>query len=305
MDNRTIGLVGVGMMGWPMANCMISAGLDLVFHDSDSERARRCQSEVGGRAIGTLAELAAEANIVITMLPNSAIVSDVLFGEGDALAPALRQGSIVIEMSSGAPHVTISLAERLAGQGVAMIDAPVSGGVPRAVTGKLTIMVGGDPDVAARCTDVLETMGSVNHVGILGAGQAMKALNNLVSAGGFLVGIEALLIGQKFGLSADLMVDVLNSSSGMNNSTKNKFKQYVLSRQFEKGGFGIGLMAKDVGIAMDIAKSTATPAPFSALCSQMWAAAATMLGPERDHTEIARMCETFANATLGSDATKE
>jgi 3-hydroxyisobutyrate dehydrogenase len=139
----------------------------------------------------------------------------------------------------------------------------------------------------------------VTHVGILGAGQAMKALNNLVSAGGLLIGIEALLIGQKFGLDPDRMVDILNTSSGMNNSTQKKFKQYVLSRKFDDGGFALGLMAKDVGIALDVAKGTGTPAPFSALCSHLWNAASAMLGPKQDHTAITLMCETFAKAKLG------
>jgi 3-hydroxyisobutyrate dehydrogenase len=144
-------------------------------------------------------------------------------------------------------------------------------------------------------------MGTPVHVGLLGAGQALKALNNLVSAGGFLIGIEALLIGQKFGLDPALMVDILNSSSGMNNSTKNKFKQYVLSRDFDAGGFALSLMAKDVGIAMKVAESTGTPAPFSALCREMWAIASKVLGPGVDHTAIARMCEDFAGVELTSD----
>jgi len=299
MAAKTVGLVGIGMMGWPMANCMIQKGVDLLLYDVDSERSAKCQSEIGGKATASLKELGARADVIITMLPNSQIVSHVFFGKGDPLAEALRPGATVIEMSSGSPDVTIEIAARLAAKGVKMIDAPVSGGVPRAVAGTLTIMAGGDPSVVDDCTPILETMGSVTHVGILGAGQAMKALNNLVSAGGLLIGIEALLIGQKFGLDPDRMVDILNTSSGMNNSTQKKFKQYVLSRKFDDGGFALGLMAKDVGIALDVAKSTGTAAPFSALCSHLWNAASAMLGPKQDHTAITLMCETFAKAKLG------
>lgn len=305
MAAKTVGLVGIGMMGWPMANCMVQKGVDLLLYDVDAGRSAKCQNEIGGKAVASLKELGARADVIITMLPNSQVVSSVIFGDGGSLAEALKPGATVIEMSSGSPDVTIEIAARLAAKGVKMIDAPVSGGVPRAVAGTLTIMAGGDPAVVDDCTPLLETMGSVTHVGILGAGQAMKALNNLVSAGGLLIGIEALLIGQKFGLDPDRMVDILNTSSGMNNSTQKKFKQYVLSRKFDDGGFALGLMAKDVGIALDVAKGTGTAAPFSALCSHLWNAASAMLGPKQDHTAITLMCETFANAKLGDTQPKK
>jgi len=181
-----------------------------------------------------------------------------------------------------------------------MIDAPVSGGVPRAVTGQLAIMVGGDPDVIERVRPVLEAMGSsILPCGGVGAGQAMKALNNLVSAGGFLIGIEALLIGQKFGLDPGLMTDVLNVSTGMNNSTQKKFRQFVLSRGFDSG-FSLELMVKDLSIATGMGKDGAVPAPFASLCREMWAAAA-MLGPGQDHTAMAQFSERLAGATLAEN----
>lgn len=287
------------MMGWPMANCMIQKSIDLILYDVDAARSQKFQGEIGGKAASSLADLGARADVIITMLPNSQIVSSVFFGDGDSLSGSLRAGTTIIEMSSGSPDVTIEIAARLAEKGVKMIDAPVSGGVSRAVAGTLTIMAGGDPADVKDCAPILETMGSVSHAGILGAGQAMKALNNLVSAGGLLIGIEALLIGQKFGLDPDRMVDILNTSSGMNNSTQKKFKQYVLSRKFDDAGFALGLMAKDVSIALDLARGEGTPAPFSALCSHLWNAASAMLGPKQDHTAITLMCETFAKAKLG------
>jgi len=180
-----------------------------------------------------------------------------------------------------------------------MIDAPVSGGVPRAKTGELAIMVGGDAGVIERVTPVLKAMGtSITRVGDVGSAHAMKALNNLVSAGGFLIGIEALLIGSKFGIDEAVMVDILNASTGMNNSTQKKFKQFVLSRAFN-AGFGLDLMAKDLTIALDLAKETATPVPFAALCREMWAAASVMLGKGQDHTAVAKLSEKLANLELG------
>ena len=125
----------------------------------------------------------------------------------------------------------------------------------------------------------------------------MKALNNLVSAGGFLIGVEALMIGKRFGLNPSAMVDVLNSSTGMNNSTQKKFKQFVLSGQYN-AGFGLDLMVKDLSIALEIGRDTNTPTPFSALCREMWASCAAMLGPGQDHTAIAKLTETLAGDTL-------
>jgi len=139
---------------------------------------------------------------------------------------------------------------------------------------------------------------SITRTGGVGTAHAMKALNNLVSAGGFLIGIEALLIGQKFGLDPALMVDVLNASTGMTNSSQKKFKQYVLSRSFD-AGFGLDLMVKDLGIALGVARDTGTPAPMAALVREMWAAAQASLGPGQDHTAVARLSEHLAGTELG------
>ena len=126
----------------------------------------------------------------------------------------------------------------------------------------------------------------------------MKALNNLVSAGGFLIGIEALLIGQRFGLDPAVMVDVLNASTGMNNSTQKKFKQFVLSRRFD-AGFGLELMVKDLGIALEVGRETGTPAPFSALCREMWAAAQARSAPARTTPRRRQLSEKLAGEALG------
>jgi 3-hydroxyisobutyrate dehydrogenase len=182
-----------------------------------------------------------------------------------------------------------------------MIDAPVSGGVSRAKTGELAIMVGGDAAAIERARPVLAAIGtSILPCGGVGAGQAMKALNNLVSAGGFLIGIEALLIGQKFGLDAGLMTDVLNVSTGMNNSTQKKFRQFVLSRGFDSG-FSLDLMVKDLSIATGIGKEIGVPAPFAALCREMWASAASALGAGQDHTAVAKLSEMLAGFELEAE----
>lgn len=299
-DKPSVGFVGVGNMGWPMAACLVRAGFPVLLNDARREVANNFVQQIGGSAPDSLRQLAEGSGVMITMLPTSAIVERVLIGGDDNLLSGIRPGTVVIEMSSGVPAVTQALAEKVAALGGHLIDAPVSGGVPRAKTGELAIMAGGDAAVIDRVMPVLLAMGSsVLRTGAVGSGQAMKALNNLVSAGGFLIGIEALLIGQRFGLDPAVMVDVLNAATGMNNSTQKKFKQFVLSRRFD-AGFTMGLLAKDLSIALQVGREAGVPTPVAALCKEMVAAAQTMFGADADHTEMAKLCERLAGMELGS-----
>ena len=294
----SIGFVGVGNMGWPMAANLLKRGFTVAVADARHEVANNFVQQLGGTAPDSLAHLAAASDVVVTMLPTSAHVATVLADGADHILAGLKRGSIVIDMTSGQPAITQALAARVARAGATLIDAPVSGGVTRARTGELAIMVGGPADAIERARPVLAAMGTtITRCGDVGAGQAMKALNNLVSAGGFLIGIEALLIGQKFGLDPGLMTDVLNASTGMNNSTQKKFRQFVLSRAFDSG-FSLELMVKDLSIALEMARGGAVPAPFAAQCRELWAAASALLGPGQDHTALARLPETLAGMEL-------
>jgi 3-hydroxyisobutyrate dehydrogenase len=297
-DQPTVGFVGVGNMGWPMAACLVKAGFPVMIADSRREVANNFVQQIGGSAPDTLRQMAERSDVIITMLPTSVIVEHVLGGGDDNIFSGMKPGTIIIEMSSGVPSVTQRLAEQVASIGGHMIDAPVSGGVPRAKTGQLAIMVGGDGATIDRAFPVLSAMGtSVLRTGAVGSGQAMKALNNLVSTGGFLIGIEALLIGQRFGLDAGVMTDVLNAATGMNNSTQKKFRQFVLSRKFD-AGFTMGLLAKDLSIALQVGRETGTAAPLSALVKEMIVSAETMFGSAADHTEMAKWCERLVGEEL-------
>jgi 3-hydroxyisobutyrate dehydrogenase len=294
---KRIAFAGIGNMGWPMAANLVKAGFDVTVCDVVPGRAASFATETGAKAAATPAEAAAGADCVVIIVPTSKQVGEAV----EAMLPSLKSGMLVIDMTSGQPGRTREIAAMLEGHGVPMIDCPVSGGVPRAKSGQLAIMVGGPDAEIDRAEPVLKAMGtSVYRCGDIGAGQAMKALNNLVSAGGYLIGIEALLIGQRFGLDPTTMVDVLNASSGMNNSTQKKFKEYVLSRRFD-AGFGLDLMVKDLSIALEVGRETTTPAPFSALCREMWLAAATTLGPGVDHTAVAKMLEQMTGTVLGGN----
>lgn len=288
-------------MGWPMAANLVKAGFAVQVADARPGQAPKFAAEAGGKAAASLRALGAASDVVITMLPTSGIVRSVLLGAhgtGEGVAAGLRPGAIVIDMSSGVPAETAAIAGRLAAMGVAMLDAPVSGGVRKAVSGELAIMVGGDSKVALEVDPVLRAMGkSVIRAGGIGCGQAMKALNNLVSAGGFLIAIEALLVGRKFGLDPAVMVDILNASTGMNNSTQVKFKQFVLSGSYGSG-FALDLMVKDIGIALDVAKDLGVNTPFAALCRNIWSAAQADLGAGHDHTELAKFAAKVAGVNL-------
>jgi len=293
----TIGFVGVGSMGWPMASHLHKAGYPLQIIDADRERAKQFASEVGGTVSESNKALAQASDIIITILPTSAIVEKVLAGDQGVLA-GLRPDAVIIEMSSGVPGMTLEFAKLAEQAGGHLVDAPVSGGVPRARTGELAIMFGGSQALLDRVKPVLNCMGTaIQHTGAVGTAHAMKALNNLVSAGGFLIAAEALMIGKRFGLSPQTMIDVLNASTGMNNSTQKKFKQFVLNGQYN-AGFGLDLMVKDLSIAMGIARDTSTASPFSAMCRELWASTGQMLGPGQDHTAIAKLVENLNNDKL-------
>jgi len=302
-----IGFVGIGNMGRPMAARLVGAGFDVIVYDSRTEAAEDFVAGHGGRRAATLADLAADAEAVITMLPDSDIVEAVVMGRGvdspDRLVDALTPGKILIDMSSSAPTRTRALGAALADFGVAMIDAPVSGGVARAKDGSLAIMVGGDVAVIERCRPLFQAVGEqMFETGPLGSGHAMKVLNNMVSAAGLIAAAEMLLVGRRFDLDPNVMIDVLNASTGRNNSTERKFRQFVLSRSFASG-FSLDLMLKDLTTAVELARNTATPIPFSSLCRELWAAADTQLGAGADHTAVVRWFETLAEVSLDEKAT--
>jgi len=250
-----IAFIGLGAMGYPMAEQLVRAGHTVMPYDVNAEVVKRFGQQCGAEILSPDASVA-DADFVIMILPDSKIVSRVLFGDNGVggIAAKIRAGSTVIDMTSGDPAATKGFAERLAADGVKMIDAPVSGGFVKARTGELAIMVGGEQDAVAGAMDILNVMGaSISHVGPIGAGHAVKALNNYISAIGWIAVIEALHTGQKFGLDPATMNKIFNQSSGRNSSTANKVEQAVLSGSYYTG-FSLALMAKDVSIAVGLAK---------------------------------------------------
>jgi 3-hydroxyisobutyrate dehydrogenase len=283
-----VGFVGLGNMGWPMAANLARAGHALVVRDLEADRQRRFAGEYSCVAATEPAAFAAVA-VLVTMLPTGGIVREVLLEWSGGIARALKRGTVVIDMSSSEPAGTRRLGADLGTFGVALVDAPVSGGVPRATDGTLSIMIGADDaEAAARARPVLEKLGGKFFAtGSLGTGHAMKALNNFCAAAGYTAAAEALIAGRRFGLDPAVMVDVLNASTGRNFSTEFAMKDHVLSGRFATG-FMLGLLAKDIGIAADLAAEMDLDAPLSKLLKQRWAETLAKSGPTVDHTAAIR-----------------
>jgi len=280
------GFIGIGNMGWPMAANLVKAGQAVTVFDANPEVAQRFAAEHGAAAATDLAVLA-EQEVVITMLPTGQIVREVLTRAQDgAFLKALKRGTIIADMSSSDPVGTRELGPEIAATGAVLLDAPVSGAVPRAKAGTLAIMIGGEDAAAVeRVRPVLSAMGDrLFETGPLGSGHAMKALNNYVAAAGYAAAAEALLIGDRFGLDQAKMIDIMNISTGRNFNTEVVMKDHVVGRQFATG-FALGLLAKDVRIAADLGRAVGLDAPVSRLVSERWSLARDRLGATRDNTE--------------------
>lgn len=287
----TIGFVGLGNMGFPMASRLAAAGHSLIVDDRDQGAVQRFQDQHPTSRTATDAKAWQDADIIITMLPNSDIVEAVLTG---GVAAAASLNTLFIDMSSSEPIRSRDLRARLERQGMRYLDAPVSGGVRGAQDGQLAIMVGGRWHDLDQATDIFDVLGkSVIHVGDAGSGHAAKALNNLVSAASVAATVEALRVGERFGIDPATLTQVLNASSGRSNTSENKVAQFMLSGTFGSG-FPIGLMTKDIKIATALADSLGVDARFSHDCEAIWQSVLDAGHGAEDHT---RMYEYLATPT--------
>jgi 3-hydroxyisobutyrate dehydrogenase len=263
-------------MGRLMSANLAAGGFSVQSYDLDGSGNRKSAKEA-----------ADGAHILVTMLPDGAAVRQAV----QAALPGLQAGAVVIDMSSADPGSTRELQKLLNSRQVLLLDAPVSGAKAAAKDGTLAIMVGGDAAVLKHVRPVLEKMGDkIFHCGPLGAGHAMKALNNYIGASGTIAAFEALIVGKACGLEPQTMVDVLNASTGYNSTTQRKIPQQVLTNAFASG-FSAALMTKDVAIADAIARAAKIPAPYLAATAKLWSAALRRLPRGADHTEMFHFLE--------------
>jgi 3-hydroxyisobutyrate dehydrogenase len=291
-SKERIGFVGLGNMGTPMARRLVAAGYELVVTDALPVAVERFAAKSACEHTASLQSLAERCGVVITMLPDGDAVRQVLLGP-NGVVPHLAAGSVIVDMSSSSPIGTRQLAADLAKLGFPLVDAPVSGGVKKAADGTLAIMVGGDTEPVVRVKSLLEVMGKVFLTGPSGTGHAMKSLNNFLSAANLAVAAEAVIAGQRFGLDPTTMISIINASTGRNTGTDSKFPNNVLPRTFDSG-FALGLMAKDLRLALAVARSSGAPAALLEATVQMWAAAERHVGGKADNTEVVKYLESLA-----------
>jgi 3-hydroxyisobutyrate dehydrogenase len=244
------------------------------------------------------AEAARGAAVLITMVPDGKAVRKAVI----AALPGLARGAIVIDMSSSDPATTLALGKLLKKKGIHLLDSPVSGAKAKAADGTLALMVGGDAAILRKVRPVLLSMGTeIFHTGGLGSGHATKALNNYLGAAGTVAGMEALLIGTKFGLEPKTLIGAINASTGRNSTTERKIPQQVFTRAFASG-FAHALMTKDVGIAAGIARQVGVKAPYLENTSRLWKTSLRQLPAGADHTEIYHYLRKLSAPSRGAAA---
>ena len=282
----TVGFIGLGMMGLPMLRCLLKAGCTVRGFDLNPKAAASVAGQAGFSGAASPADAASGADVVLLMLPDSRIVDALLWGPDGGLARLLKPGQVVLDMGSSDPVRSRENQAKLAALRVDFVDAPVSGGVKRAVDGSLSIMIGGESPAVERVRPLLQCMGkTLVHVGTAGAGHAVKALNNYVSASGLLAVCEALVAARAFGIDPHLVNQVFNASTGKNNTTDVKVEAFMLSQTFNSG-FALALMRKDLQTALAFIERMGTPADFATRCLATWADADTALGAGADHTAL-------------------
>jgi 3-hydroxyisobutyrate dehydrogenase len=292
----SVAFLGLGAIGAPMAARLALAGHALVVWNRTAARASGSEAAAhGARVAATAADAVRGADIVITCLPESGDVAALLTHDViDAFAP----GALLVDCTSGDPATSRTLAAMLAARGIGFLDAPVSGGVVGAVNGTLTVMVGGDAALLERARPVLAAFaGKIVHCGVVGAGHALKAVNNALLALHVWSTAEGLAAAKAAGVDPAVALDVINASSGRSNASMNLFPERVLTGAFPRT-FRLALLDKDARIAAGIARDAKLAAPTLQLAADLMRIAHHELGDEADHVEAVRLVERWAGTEL-------
>jgi 3-hydroxyisobutyrate dehydrogenase-like beta-hydroxyacid dehydrogenase len=296
MLERSVGFAGVGRMGARMARRLLDAGIQLTIFDTD-EFAMKPLVHAGAKPVDSPAALADAAEIVLVSLPTPAVVQSVALGP-----KGIIEGSrvkIFVDMSTTGSTYAKRIAAGLAAKKIAAVDAPVSGGLKGAEMGTLAVMVSCSQEILAQLEPVLSVMGKIFFVGTEpGQGQTMKLLNNLLSATAMAISSEAVVMGVKAGLDPMQIIDVINSGTGRNSATVDKFPRYVIPRTFNLG-FALGLLSKDVRLCMEEADALGVPMVVGSAVRQLLSIATASEGEDGDMTELVRPLERWAGVQVG------
>jgi 3-hydroxyisobutyrate dehydrogenase len=297
-----IAFLGLGDIGAPMAHHIAGSAHELVVWNRTAAKAARFEREhKSARAASSPAEAVRDCDIVITCLPSSVEVEEVLH-QPDGMLGALRDGCVLIDCTSGDPETSRDIAAELAPRGIEFVDAPVSGGTIAAIEARLTVMCGGSESAFARVKPVIEIFGKkIVYCGPVGAGHTVKAVNQALLAVHILATAEALVAAAKAGVNPAVALDVINASSGRSNSSENLIPARALTREFPRT-FRLALLDKDVDIAARLAQSVGVPAPMMDLAARLTREAHEMLGEEADHVEAVRLVEKHGGAEIRNTA---
>lgn len=295
MTQETLGFIGVGRMGSHMSRRLVEAGHQVVVYDTDSCALQQATAS-GASAAHSPADVASQAEIVMTSLPTPDIVKAVALS-----AKGVIEGKKVktfIDLSTTGPRTAAEIAKGLDEKGIVAVDAPVSGGPAGAEKGTLAVMVSGPKRLSGELTPILRTIGKVFWVGEQpGLGQTMKLCNNLMSATAITITSEALVMGAKAGLDPAIMLDVINAGSGRNTATADKFPRCVLPRKFDFG-FATELLYKDVQLCLEEGERLGVPMIVGNAVRQLVGIAKTLAGPSSDVTEIVKPVEEWAGVEV-------
>jgi 3-hydroxyisobutyrate dehydrogenase-like beta-hydroxyacid dehydrogenase len=282
-------------MGGLMARRLIRAGFKLTICDTSPDAVRPLV-EMGARAVGTAAEVASAAEIVLASLPTPPVVQSVALGPKGVIEGT--KVKVFVDTSTTGATYAKRIAAGLAEKGIVQADAPVSGGLKGAEMGTLAVMVACPDETFAKLEPVLKNLGKLFHVGKQpGGGQTMKLVNNLLSATAMAITSEAVVMGVKAGLDAKLVVDVINAGTGRNTASEDKFPRFVIPRSFNLG-FAISLLNKDVRLCMEEAEALGVPMIVGSAVKQVLAITAATAGPDGDMSEIIKPVESWAGVTV-------
>lgn len=291
-----VGFIGLGAMGIPMSQRLLEAGYPLAVYDVRKE-AVEILVKKGAQGASSPKEVAEKCRKVITIVPNSDAVEQVVFGAG-GLLEGMKAGDVLMEMTSAYPPSTLKVSQALAAKGVNMIDAPVSGGVVGAVAGTLSVMVGGDEKTFESCRPILSVMGkNLFYIGGIGFGHALKAINNFLSATTLAATSEAIILASKMGISSQRAIEVLAVSTGRSYTTELKFPKFVLPRTFNSG-FTMELMHKDLNTVTRMAREYKVPMLLANLVQELYGYSLAHGDKKTDHTAIFSSLEDLAGTKV-------
>jgi 3-hydroxyisobutyrate dehydrogenase-like beta-hydroxyacid dehydrogenase len=267
-----VGLIGTGTMGKPMAGNVLKAGNSLVLYARHPEKVRDLEA-AGAERVSSPAEVGARSECILLSLPFDPEVEEVVLGEKGILKGA-SPGTIILDTTTGTPKGAVKIAEAVRPKGVAYLDAPISGGVKGAIDKKLTFMVGGDKAAVNKVRPLMEKMGeNIFHIGPVGAGRAIKALNQIISALNTLTLCESVVLGKKLGISPETFYEVLSKCAANSYHLQTKLPQFIIPGKFDTG-HRIEMMIKDLEIVLQVAKEQNTSVVLTALATQLYRAGA-------------------------------